>query len=207
MARKNPSFSSFSTRGHSTLSELTLNSVRHRKRLRLYSVFFPLFTHKRVVKQLSSTHPLFCWLLKSKPSLIRREHHSLTAHRNIHPTPLISFQNPVAYAIYWAVSELLSNFSSWFSKPVSKKGKNLLQCLSIDWVLFLSPFWMWTGRKYLPSHGQRTEWQKYSTLSLWVWKGSRYSQSFPLSEYKSRDSYSRDVEFPHKSFYSSLVFV
>ena len=154
---------------------------RHRKRLRLYSVFFPLFTHKRVVKQLSSTHPLFCWLLKSKHSLIRREHHSLTAHRNIHPTPLISFQNPVAYAIYWAVSELLSNFSSWFSKPVSKKGKNLIQCLSIDWVLFLSPFWMWTGRKYLPSHGQRTEWQKYSTLSLWVWKGSRYSQSFPLS--------------------------
>ena len=131
---------------------------------------------------MSSTHPLFCWLLKSKHSVIRREHHSLTPHRNIHPTPLISFQTPVAYAIYWAVSELLSNFSSWFSKPVSKKGKNLIQCLSIDWVLFLSPFWMWTGRKYLPSHGQRTEWQKYSTLSLWVWKGSRYSQSFPLSD-------------------------
>ena len=96
--------------------------IRHRKRLRLYSAFFPLFTHKRVVKQLSSTQPLFCWLLKSKHSLIRREHHSHTAHRNIHPTPLISFQNPVAYAIYWSVSELLSNFSSWFSKPVSKKG-------------------------------------------------------------------------------------
>ena len=158
--------------------------TRHRKRLRLYSVFFPLFTHKRVVKQLSSTHPLFCWLLKSKHSLIRREHHSLTAHRNIHPTPLISFQNPVAYAIYWAVWEILSNFSSWFSKPVSKKGKNMIQCLSIDWVLFVSPFWMWTGRKYLPTHGQRTEWQEYSTLSLWMWKGSRYSQSFPLSVFK-----------------------
>ena len=156
--------------------------ARHRKRFRLYSIFFPLFTLKRVVKQLSSTHPLFCWLLNSKHSLIRKEHHSLNAHINIHPTPLISFQNPVAYAIYWAVSEVLSNFSSWFSKPVSKKGKNLIHCLSIDWVLFLSPFWMWTGRKYLPSHYQRTEWQKYSTLSLWVWKGSRYSQSFPLSE-------------------------
>ena len=158
--------------------------IRHRKRLRLYSVFFPLFTHKRVVKQLSSTHPLFCWSLKSKHSLIRREHHSLTAHRNIHPTPLISFQNPVAYAIYWAVWEILSNFSSWFSKPVSKKGKNMIQCLSIDWVLFVSPFWMWTGRKYLPTHGQRTEWQEYSTLSLWMCKGSRYSQSFPLSVFK-----------------------
>ena len=97
------------------------NETRHRKRLRLYSVFFPLFTHKRVVKQLSSTHPIFCWLLKSKHSLIRRECHSLTAHRDIHPTPLISFQIPAAYAIYWAVSELLSIFSSWFSKPVSKK--------------------------------------------------------------------------------------
>ena len=43
------------------------------------------------------------------------------AHINIHPTPLISFQIPAAYAIYWAVSELLSIFSSWFSKPVSKK--------------------------------------------------------------------------------------
>ena len=105
------------------LTKIRNSLTRHRKRLRLYSVFFPLFTHKRVVKQLSSTHPLFCWLLKSKHSLIRREHHSLTAHRNIHPTPLISFQNPVAYAIYWSVSELLSNFSSWFSKPVSKKGK------------------------------------------------------------------------------------
>ena len=136
-----------------SLQILTSSNVRHRKRLRLYSAFFPLFTHKRVVKQLSGTHPLFCWLLKSKHSLIRREHHSLTAHRNIHPTPLISFQNPVAYAIYWAVSEVLSNFSSWFSKPVSKTGKILIQCLSIDWVLFLSPFWMWTGRKYIPSHG------------------------------------------------------
>ena len=99
------------------------NMTRHRKRLRLYSVFFPLFTLKRVVKQLSSTHPLFCWLLNSKHSLIREEHHSLNAHRNNHPTPLISFQNPAAYAIYWAVSELLSIFSSWFSKPVSKKRK------------------------------------------------------------------------------------
>ena len=110
-----------------------LGECRHRKRLWLYSAFFPLFTHKRVVKQLSSTQPLFCWLLKSKHSLIRREHHSLTAHRNIHHTPLISFQNPVAYAICWAVSEVLSNFSSWFLKPVSKKReKNLIQCLSID---------------------------------------------------------------------------
>ena len=122
-----------------------------------YTRYSSLSSHSRVVKQLSSTHPIFCWLLKSKHSLIRREHHSLNAHRNIHPTPLISFQNPVAYAIYWAVSEVLSNFSSWFSKPVSKKGKNLIHCLSIDWVLFLSPFWVWTGRKYLPSHGQRTE--------------------------------------------------
>ena len=99
--------------------------ARHRKRFRLYSIFFPLFTLKRVVKQLSSTHPLFCWLLNSKHSLIRKEHHSLNAHINFHPTPLISFQIPAAYAIYWAVSELLSIFSSWFSKPVSKKrGKS-----------------------------------------------------------------------------------
>ena len=135
------------------LLTLTVVRIRHRKRLWLYSVFFPLFTHKRVVKQLSSIHPLFCWLLKSKHSLIRREHHSLTAHRNIHPTPLISFQNPVAYAIYWAVSEVLSNFSSWFSKPVSKKGKKSdplsehrlsaipLPLLSVNWKKISSQSW------------------------------------------------------------------
>ena len=98
-------------------------------------------------------------------------------------TPPLSF--PFKTQLHTPSIEQYLNYFQFFlpdfQNQFPKKGKNLIQCLSIYWVLFLSPFWMWTGRKYLPSHYQRTEWQKYSTLSLWVWKGSRYSQSFPLS--------------------------
>ena len=101
-------------------------------------------------------------------------------------TPPLSF--PFKTQLHTPSIEQYLNYFQFFlpdfQNQFPKKGKNLIQGLSIYWVLFLSPFWIWTGRKYLPSHYQRTEWQKYSTLSLWVWKGSRYSQSFPLSVFK-----------------------